>query len=38
MRPKLGLAFIGLTVSGSAFLASGLAGFLTMVTVQDQAP
>jgi hypothetical protein len=33
--PRLGLAFLGLTAGGSAFLASGLAGFLTIVSFQD---
>jgi hypothetical protein len=35
--PRFGLAFLGLTVGGSAFLASGLAGFLTIVSFQDHA-
>jgi hypothetical protein len=33
--PRLALAFLGLTVGGSAFLASGLAGFLTITSFQD---
>ena len=33
--PRLALAFLGLTVGGSAFLASGLAGFLTISSLQD---
>ena len=34
--PRLALAFLGLTVGGSAFLASGLAGFLTIASLQDR--
>jgi hypothetical protein len=33
--PRLALALLGLTVGGSAFLATGLAGFLTIVSLQD---
>lgn len=33
--PRLDLAFLGLTVGGSAFLASDLVGFLTIVSFQD---
>jgi hypothetical protein len=31
---KLDIAFLGLTVGGAAFLASGLVGFLTIVSLQ----
>ena len=34
--PRLGLAFLGLTVGGSAFLTSGLVGFLTIASFQDR--
>jgi hypothetical protein len=34
--PRLALAFLGLTVGSSAFLASGLAGFLVISSLQDR--